>query len=142
MLINYWHTILNMPKEDWNWHKNDIEDELEELKEAKSLIHYWSEVSDVVYTYTRAKWSGHKIKRPINLGLFSIGLIYMFPKYTLRWYFYRLIGKEFNKKLKINEVRNPKKSHKLKEISLRWNLDPELFEKRVKEKMKFWIFLE
>lgn len=142
MLISYWHTILNMPKESLAWHQNDIADELKELREAKGLIHYWSELSDVVYTYTRARWSGHKIQRPINLGLFSIGLIYMFPKYTLRWYFYYSIGKKFDKKLKITEVRNPEKSHKLKEIALRNNLNPELFEKIAKERMKFWIFLK
>lgn len=142
MLTRYWHTMLDMSKKSLDWHKNDIADELKELEESTGLINYWSELSDVAYTYTRAKWSGHKIKRPIKIIPFFIGLIYMFPKYTLRWYFYYSVGKKFDKKLKITEVRNPKKSHKLREIAIRWNLDPELFEKEAKNKMKSWIFLK
>lgn len=134
--------MLAMPKKDIEWHKNDIADEVVELSEAKGLINRWSELSDVVYTYTRTKYSGHKVKRPITLGLYYLGLVYMFPKYTLRWYFYRLIGKKFDKKLKITEVRNPKKQEKLKHIALKYNLDPELFELEVKRKMKYWIFLK
>ncbi len=84
-LINLWHSMLNMPKYDEAWHKHDMEDELGEYYEAQGLIGTWSEISDVVYTYTRAKWSGHEnIIFPFSKIYFYIGVIYMIPKYTLR----------------------------------------------------------
>ncbi len=141
MIINLWHSFLNMPKKDIEWHKNDVADEIQELAKATGFIHNWSEISDVVYTYTRAKWSGHKIERPINIFMFSVGLIYMFPKYTLRWLFYYSVGKKFNKNLKITEVRNPKKIEKLHEIAERYNLDPNRFQNECTKLAKFWIFL-
>ncbi len=141
-LINKWHSYLNMPKHDIDWHIQDIKDELEELEEAKSLIHKWSEVSDVVYTYTRAKWSGHiDLNFPLKKIHFYVGLVYMFPKYTLRWRFFRKIGKSFDKNLKINEVRNPKKIHKLEDIAFKYNLDKNLFKEKSEKLLKKWILL-
>jgi hypothetical protein len=142
MLIKYWHSILDEPKESLEWHQNDVNDELQELAESKGFIHWWSELSDVAYTYTRGKWSGHDLKRPINFWLFSFGLIYMFPKYTLRWTLYYSVGKKFDKKLKITEVRNPRKSEKLKVIAERYGIDPIEFEKEIKKRMKYWILLK
>ncbi len=142
MLIRYWHSILDEPKESFEWHQNDVNDELQELAEAKGFIHRWSELSDIAYTYTRGKWSGHNLKRPINLWLFSFGLVYMFPKYTLRWTFYYSIGKKFDKKLKIKEIRNPQKPEKLKVIANKYNIDPNEFQKEVEKRMKYWIFFK
>ncbi len=142
-LINKWHSYLNMPKNNLAWHKQDIEDELIELKEAKSLIYKWSEISDVVYTYTRAKWSGHtEVNFPLSKGHFYIGLLYMFPKYTLRWKFFRVLGKQFDNNLKITEVRNPKKNEKLDVIAERYFLDKTLFKMKAKKLSKRWIFLK
>lgn len=142
-LINKWHSILDMPKNDLAWHEADVLDELEELKEAEGLIHKWSELSDVVYTYTRAHWSGHtEIKSPLSKINFYVGLLYMFPKYSLRWKFYRVLGKKFDKNIKITEVRNPKKIEKLKIIALKYNLDPDKFTEEAKKLMKKWMFLK
>ncbi len=47
----------------------------------------------------------------------------MFPKYTLRWRFYRVLGKKIDKNVKITEVRNPKKLEKLEYIAKKYNLD-------------------
>jgi len=142
-IIHKWHSILDMPKNDFAWHQKDISDELEELEEARGLINRWSELSDVVYTYTRAYWSGHKtIKYPLSKISFFIGLFYMFPKYTLRWRFFRVLGKKIDKNVKITEVRNPKKIEKLKKIALKYNLDPERFTIEATRLMKKWIFLK
>lgn len=142
-LIYKWHSYLSMPKYDINWHLQDIKDELEELKEAKGWIYKWSEISDVVYTYTRAKWSGHnQIEFPLKKIHFYVGLLYMFPKYTLRWKFFRKIGKKFNKDLNISEVRNPRKIHKLEEIAKRYNLDSDEFKNEAQKLKKMWIFLK
>ncbi len=34
-IINKWHSILDMPKNNFDWHKADILDELQEFLEAK-----------------------------------------------------------------------------------------------------------
>lgn len=142
-IINKWHSYLNMPKNSIEWHKQDIEYELQELKEANGLIYKWSEVSDVVYTYTRAKWSGHKeLEFPLRKHYFYIGLFYMFPKYTLRWKFFRKIGKSFDKNINITEVRNPRKVHKLENIALKYNLDKDLFKEKSEKLLKRWILLK
>lgn len=142
-LIHKWHSYLNMPKHDIDWHLQDVKDELEELKEAEGIIHRWSEISDVVYTCTRAKWSGHKqIEFPLKKIHFYIGLIYMFPKYTIRWRFFRAVGKKIDSNLKICEVRNPTRIHKLEHIANKYNLDPEIFKNEAQRMMKWWVFLK
>lgn len=142
-LIESWHSILNMPKCDLAWHTEDITDELEEFKEAKGLIHKWSELSDVAYTYTRAQWSGHKnVEFPFKKISLYIGFLYMLPKYTLRWRFFRVLGKKFDKNIKITEVRNPKKIEKLEHIAKKYNLDPIKFKDEAKKLMKRWVFLK
>jgi hypothetical protein len=132
-----------MPKKDYYWHQADILEELREFKEAKGLINRWSELSDVVYTYTRAHWSGHtEILYPLNKKYFYVGLLYMFPKYSLRYGFYRVLGKQIDKKAKLKEVRNPKKIEKLEHIAKKYNLDPEEFKKEADKLMKRWVFLK
>ncbi len=135
--------MLDMPKKDFGWHQNDVAEELQELKEAKGFMHKWSELSDVVYTSTRANWSGHEnIKYPLGKISFWVGLLYMFPKYTLRWKFYRVLGKKIGKNVKITEVRNPKKLEKLQKIARKYNLDEKQLEVEAKKLMKRWIFLK
>lgn len=124
-LIHRWHTMLNMPKYDEAWHREDMADELAEYNEAKGFIDTWSELSDVAYTYTRAMWSKHStINFPLSKWKLYLGIIYMIPKYTLRWRFFRKLGYQFDKKLYISEVRNPKKIHKLQTIAKKYQLDP------------------
>ena len=142
-IINYWHSILDMPKRDFEWHKADVLEELQEFNEARGLINKWSELSDVVYTYTRACWSGHKtMEYPLSKISFFMGLLYMFPKYTLRWRFYRVLGKKIDKNVKIAEVRNPKKIEKLEKIARKYNLNPQQFTDEAKKLIKRWIFLD
>lgn len=142
-LINKWHDVLSMPKYDEAWHRQDMTDELTEYEEAHGLIDTWSELSDVVYTYTRSKWSGHNsIEFPLSKARLLVGLIYMFPKYTLRFRFFRDLGHQFDKNLNISEVRNPKKIEKLKVIAEKYNLDPEQFTEIALTLMKGRIFFK
>ncbi len=136
-LINHWHTKLNMPKYDEEWHKADLADELAEYEEAIFFVDIWSELSDVVYTYTRAKWSGHtNINFPLSNWQFYLGVIYMIPKYSLRWRFFRNLGHQFDKNLNITEVRNPKKIEKLKNIAEKYNLNPDAFQIQAEKMLK------
>lgn len=142
-IINYWHSILDMPKKDYYWHQADVLEELREFEEAEGFINNWSEVSDVVYTYTRAHWSGHTdLKFPLSKINFYIGLLYMFPKYSLRYGFYRTLGHKIDKNVKLKEVRNPRKIEKLKFIANKYNLDGDKFTEEAKKLMKYWIFLK
>jgi hypothetical protein len=142
-LIHRWHTKLDMPKYDEDWHRQDMADELAEYEEAHGLIDTWSELSDVSYTYTRAKWSGHTtIDFPLSHWKLYLGIIYMIPKYSLRWRFFRKLGHQFNKDLHISEVRNPKKIEKLKVIAEKYNLDPEEFTNKATKLMSRYFFLK
>lgn len=142
-LIDKWHSMIDMSKKDFDWHKADIAEELQEYREANGLLNRWSEVSDVVYTYTRAVWSGHQsLKYPLGKTSFYVGLLYMFPKYTLRWKFYRVLGKKFGENIKITQVRNPKKIEKLKVIAQKHNIDGDQFIAEANKLMKKWIFLK
>lgn len=142
-IINKWHSILDMPKKDFDWHKKDVAEELREFNEAKGLINKWSELSDVVYTSTRAHWSGHQnIEYPLGKVSFYVGLLYMFPKYTLRYKFYRVLEKKLGSPRKITEVRNPKKIEKLEKIADRYNIDRQKFITEAEKLMKKWIFLK
>lgn len=141
--IKKWHDYLDMPKHEKAWHKQDIADEVEELEEAVGLVNRWSEYSDVAYTITRAHWSGHPdLKLPISYGCYLYGLLYMFPKYTLRYSFFRKVGKRLKSDRKITEVRNPKKVEKLATIAKNYDLDPDKFVAESKRLMKRRIFLK
>lgn len=142
-VIHHWHNKLDMPKHDLAWHQQDMADELQELEEAKGLIYKWSELSDVVYTCTRAHWSGHpEIIFPFSKARLYLGSVYMFPKYSLRWGFFRKLGKKFDKNLEIREVRNPEKLEKLEVIAKKYNLDPHRFKAEATKLMKKWVFLK
>lgn len=135
--LHHWHTMLNMTKFDETWHKEDMADELAEYHEARGFLDTWSELSDVVYTYTRAKWSGHtSIHFPLSTLQFLLGVVYMLPKYTLRWLFFRKLGHQFDRDLDLNVVRNPHKTAKLHLIAENHGLDPITFEAKAKELLK------
>lgn len=141
-LLNKWHDKLGMPKYDEEWHREDMADELAEYNEATGLIDTWSELSDVAYTYTRAKWSGHTtIDFPLSKTKYFIGILYMIPKYSLRFKFFRDLGHRFDESLNISEVRNPKKIEKLKAIAEKYNLDPDAFTDQATRLMRRRIFL-
>lgn len=140
-MINRWHNYLDMKHYDQAWHENDINDELEEYKAETKLMKRWSEMSDVVYTYTRSKWDNCPVEFPLGRRHYYAGLIYMFPKYTLRWWFYRAAGRKAGAKKDIHEVRNPRKIHKLVTIAERSKLDPAVFSEICKKQLKYWILL-
>lgn len=142
-IIHKWHSYLDMPKYDLAWHQQDLADELGELNKARGFINVWSELSDVAYTYTRAYWAGHsQIVLPISYPSYYLGLIYMFPKFTLRWKFFDSLGKEFGDNVKIREVRNPKKIEKLMVLADKYQIDKDQFIESANKKMKYRFFLK
>lgn len=142
-LIHRWHTMLNMPKYDEAWHRQDMADELAEYHEAHGMLDTWSELSDVVYTYTRARWSGHTtIDFPFTALHYALGTIYMVPKYTLRWRFFRRLGHMFDAALHISEVRNPRKVAKLHTLAEKYHLDPVRFQERAERMLRHTFLLK
>lgn len=140
MLTRTWHSMLNMKKYDRQWHENDIKDEYEELCGASSYLEKWSEYSDVCYTYSRAKWTGFTLELPIPKHMYWLGLTYMFPKYSLRFLFYRRVGRKFGKK--IHEVRNPRKQTKLHIIAERNGIPVPEFVESCEKQLRYWPLLK
>ena len=130
-MLHKWHTWLGMPGFDRAWHEQDMADELAEYHEESKLFKKWSELSDVVYTCTRSRWSGHALKFPLAAWQFPLGVLYMFPKYTGRFLFFRHAGRLAGATPDIRCVRNPRKLHKLSAILVEQNIkvdEPRLLE--------------
>lgn len=141
MILYRWHSWLNMSKKDLDWHKQDVADELAELQEAVGLVNRWSEKSDVVYTVTRARWTGHDITYPLAKRHIAQGFIYMYPKYTLRFLFFRRAGKKIDPNSNIRQVRNPKKAHKLRHIAEKHGLPPDEFVQICQNQYRYWRYI-
>ena len=136
-----WHSWLDMPRKDRQWHETDINDELTEYREAKGLLMKWSEMGDVVYTYTRSVWGGYDLKFPLSKLHFVIGCIYMLPKMTIRYAFFRRAGAKAGASRPLREVRNPKKLHKLHHIANKYDLDCDKFQQICKKQLEYWVLL-
>lgn len=146
MFTHLWHTILDMDKESEAWHLQDIQDELEEYHEAKGIVPTWSEISDIVYTHTRAQWTGYKhFIFPLPWYQYAIGWLYMFPKYTLRWSFFWVAARLTDKNIRMRELRNPKKVEKLYGLAEKYRMDDktkEIFVGKCKRLLKYWPLLK
>lgn len=141
MIVKRWHAWVNQPNFDESWHKQDIADELQELTTATGFVNHWSEMSDVVYTVTRARFSGHKLAYPIPRSQVVLGYVYMYPKYSLRVLFFRSAGRKAGAKEPLQSVRNPRKVYKLQEIAEQNNIDPALFIDICKKQLRHWPLL-
>lgn len=130
-----------MKKHDQAWHEADMADELAEFYEETKWFKKWSELSDVCYTYSRSRWDNCAVEFPLNRALYPIGLLYMFPKYTGRWLFFRQAGKKSGAQKPVHAVRNPKKVHKLHKIAEQNGINSKLFEEVCKKQLKHWPLL-
>ncbi len=141
MIVERWHTWVNQPKFDKAWHEQDVADELQELREARGLIARWSELSDVVYTVTRARWSGHVLTYPIPRWQVPAGYLYMYPKYSSRALFFRRAGKKAGAPQVVQSVRNPRKVQKLEKIAELNGVDPAVFVDVCTQMLRRWPLL-
>ena len=137
-----WHDFLGMPKKSIEWHRQDVADEYAELDKARGPINRWSEYSDVVYTVTRARWGGYAMDSPLSRRAFIYGSLYMFPKYTLRYLFFRQAGKKLHATRPLHEVRNPQKTHKIHYVANKYELDPAKFAAVCKKQLRYWPLLK
>lgn len=140
MIVQRWHSWVKQPVYDRAWHERDVADELQELAEARGLLARWSELSDVVYTVTRGRWSGHNLAYPIPRALVPLGYLYMYPKYTSRVVFFRTAGRRAGN-VPVQSVRNPKKVHKLVAVANDHGIDPEMFVNVCSRLLRRWPLL-
>ena len=139
--VNTWHNWLDMKKFDRAWHEQDLVDELAEYHEERRLLKKWSELSDVVYTCSRGRWGGYDIPFPFKAWQYYVGVVYMVPKYSGRWLFFRAAGKKAGGQQAMREVRNPKKTHKLHTIAEQHNLDAKKFQAICEAQLRYWPLL-
>lgn len=140
MILDWWHNYLGMEKFDEAWHRHDMLRELKEFQEATVWFHKWSELSDVVYTFTRAtRYSKVSLVFPLGTWQYVIGIMYMIPKYMSRWWLFRAVGKEFGVDMRC--VRNPQKREKLRTIANEYNIPPEAFIAAVEKQLRWWIII-
>jgi len=142
-MLNKWHGWLEMPKFSKEWHISDLDDELTEYKAESKLIKKWSELSDVVYTCTRARWSGYNLEFPLKSWQYYLGTPYMLLKYSGRFLFYRRAGQKAGANKVIRCVRNPKKLNKLEEIIIeqKIDVDKQLLIEVCKKQLRHWPLL-
>ena len=140
-MIDRWHAYLAMSRHDQAWHENDMADELAEYHEETHWFKKWSELSDVVYTTTRSRWDDCPLAFPLQPYQYYLGIVYMIPKYTLRWYFYRTAGRKAGAARELHEVRNPHKTHKLHHIAAKYDVDPRLFQTICERQLRYWPLL-
>jgi len=142
-ITNWWHSLLGLPVYERAWHAARVHEEMEELRAARGFFNVWSEMSDVVYDFTRARWGGYRdIKWPLLWRNFFVGLLYMFPKYTLRYLFFYTVGKRLHAQRKMTEVQNPRKDEKLRRIAVRYNLKEDDFVAECHKLARFWPLLK
>jgi hypothetical protein len=100
-------------------------------------------LSDVAFAWARARWTGHReIRRPLNLAEYLAALLYMLPKYTLRWLFFRAAGRRLDPTVRITEVCNPAKPDKVRAIAEKYGLNPLRFEAVCRALARHWVFLK
>lgn len=143
MLIQRWHSWLGMQKFDRAWHEADLADELAEYHEEARVLKQWSELSDVVYTCTRSRWSGHELAFPLKTWQYYLGVPYMLVKYTSRFLFYKRAGQKAGAKQIIRCVRNPKKLDKLESIIDRDGIevDKQQLREVCEKQLRYWPLL-
>ena len=133
---------MNMSRKERAWHVERMMEEVDELRRARGFFITWSEMSDVVYDYTRGRWGGYRdIRFPLPRWQFFVGVMYMIPKYTLRWLFFYMAGRRAGATMPVHEVQNPRKEEKLRRIAVRNKLDGERFAWECHRLMRWWPLL-
>ncbi|TVY78187.1 hypothetical protein LSUE1_G006645, partial [Lachnellula suecica] len=131
--LRRWHKMLGLQHQSPPWYRARLQEEQQEVLEAKTYTEKLSETSDVYFTIIRAKYDGFPIEdlQPFVATRDTPIYAYMLGKYTLRWGFYRtaswLCGAP--RYWEVSEVVNPTKGWKLRVVAARHLMDPVEFEK-------------
>ena len=139
-LLQWWHRFLGLQRQSsLTWHQDRLREELQERREAPSLVLKLSETADVFFSISRAKYDGFYLRElPPFLAIRNIPVwAYMIGKFTLRWTFYRTAAFicKTPHHTPVREVVNPKKDDNLHQVASRHGIDPEQF-KRVSRRLR------
>lgn len=153
-LLRRWHAHLNLPRgHPRSWHQDRLNEELTELRVAKSLVETLSEASDVVFSISRAEYEGFADDRVTPFDLLcrlstfwaAVVVAYMLYKFTMRWYFYRVTayacGLRGARLDAVRHVINPAKDHKMDKVAVRHGLQPAEFRRVAKVVRRLWPLL-
>jgi hypothetical protein len=131
-LLSRWHAMLGLTRQETrSWHQDRVKEELMERRAAKTPLQKLSETSDVFFSLLRARYDGFPISGlPTScISRYSLVLLYMLAKYTLRWSFYRMASLlcQRSPRIGIGQVVNPRKDHNLQQVACRHHINPDLF---------------
>lgn len=128
-LLKRWYRMLGLSQQSpSSWYRDRLWEELRERRSAKTSWQMFSETSDVVFSSSRAEYDGFPVRRlpPFVTPRHILVYAYMLAKFTLRWKFYRTVAILCNAPQYdlVREVKNLSKDHKLKEVALRYHINP------------------
>ncbi|EKV06529.1 hypothetical protein PDIG_77260 [Penicillium digitatum PHI26] len=144
--LRWWFAMLNLQRQSYvSWHRDRIREELCERRIAESCWQKRSETADVLFSITRARYDGFSIRNPSCLsGIHSSPIyMYMLAKYTSRWSFFKVAAFFCNARHwnLVNEVVNPSKDHKLREVASRHEIDQKDFHRVSCRLRRIWPLL-
>lgn len=144
-VMQRWHRLLGLKVQSSSWYKARLREELAERREARTFLHRLSETADVFYTLGRAQCDGHPLRQFPTFHLYKHPPIYgyMLLKFTSRWAFFRtaafLSGSTAYRH--INEVVNPARDFKIREVASRHPVELNKFEFACHRLRHFWPLL-
>lgn len=59
--LSRWHKILRLPRQSASWHRDRLQEELEECRRAVGRLQKISETADVMFTISRAYHQGSRV---------------------------------------------------------------------------------
>ncbi|KAM3528252.1 hypothetical protein NHJ13051_002515 [Beauveria bassiana] len=145
-ILMRWHSFLGLARQRPSWYRDRLREELQERREAVTLLQKLSETADVFYILSRATHDGYPLQqsvppfRPMRHHMLIYA--YMILKYTSRWLFYRVAAamacRSASASSEVREVINPAKNKKIGEVAARHGLDAVEFERVCCRLRRFW----
>ncbi|PMB68975.1 hypothetical protein BM221_005561 [Beauveria bassiana] len=135
-ILMRWHSFLGLARQRPSWYRDRLREELQERREAVTLLQKLSETADVFYILSRATHDGYPLQQsvpPFRPMRHMLIYAYMILKYTSRWLFYRVAAatacRSASASSEVREVINPAKNKKIGEVAARHGLDTVEFER-------------
>ncbi|OAA36542.1 hypothetical protein BBO_08124 [Beauveria brongniartii RCEF 3172] len=141
-IVMRWHSFLGLARQRPSWYRDRLREELQERREAVTLLQKLSETADVFYILSRATHDGYPLQSvpPLRSMRHMLIYAYMILKYTSRCLFYRVaaMASRSANASEVREVINPAKKKKIGEVASRHGLDPVEFERVCSRLRRFW----
>lgn len=129
-LTQRWLPCLRLQRQSsMPWQRDRIREELLECQQAHHALLRLSETCDVLFSFARAQYDGHEIRRRARTNKYRYNLpyTYMVPKFPWRYAFYRAAGVLCRSTCAVREVVDPAREHNLDEVAERYGIDRNRF---------------